>query len=155
MFIFWQNLNGRIYTTVHLSNSNILNTKKENYFVTAARLEPYKRIDLLVKAFNHSKEKLIIIGSGSQKRKLIKRITYKKRTNTSNPWVGEVEVALGRDGRLIKINSGNHRFACAYFFEIHEIPVNLCVVHSEYIDLLKKNGIKQFNKKISKIVNAT
>ena len=54
------------------TNKFYLNTKKENYFVTAARLEPYKRIDLLVKAFNHSKEKLIIIGSGSQKRKLIK-----------------------------------------------------------------------------------
>lgn len=79
---------------------------------------------------------------------------YKKRTNASNPWIGEVEVALGRDGKLIKINSGNHRFACAYFFEIKEIPVNLCVVHSEYIDLLKKNGIKQFSKELSKIINA-
>ena len=45
--------------------------KKENYYVTAARLEPYKRIDLLVSAFNKLNEELIIIGSGSQKQKLM------------------------------------------------------------------------------------
>lgn len=54
------------------TNKFTLATQKENYFVTAARLEPYKRIDLLVKAFNNSHEKLIIIGSGSEKKKLIK-----------------------------------------------------------------------------------
>ena len=43
-----------------------LQINKENYFVTACRLEPYKRVDLIVEAFNKSKENLIIIGSGSQ-----------------------------------------------------------------------------------------
>lgn len=45
--------------------------EKENYYVTAARLEPYKRIDLLVSAFNKLNDELIIIGSGSQKKKLM------------------------------------------------------------------------------------
>ncbi|MDA9356900.1 glycosyltransferase [Flavobacteriaceae bacterium] len=43
-----------------------LQKSKENYFVTACRLEPYKRVDLIVKAFNKSNENLIIIGSGSE-----------------------------------------------------------------------------------------
>jgi len=30
-------------------------------------------------------------------------------------WSGEIEVAIGREGKLIKINSGKHRFACAYY----------------------------------------
>jgi glycosyltransferase involved in cell wall biosynthesis len=50
----------------------VLNNKKEDYYVTAARLEPYKRVDLLVSAFNQINDKLIIIGSGSQKKRLIK-----------------------------------------------------------------------------------
>ena len=30
-------------------------------------------------------------------------------------WSGEIEVAIGREGKLIKINLGKHRFACAYY----------------------------------------
>jgi len=51
----------------------VLNNKKEEYYVTAGRLEPYKRVDLLVSAFNQINDKLIIIGSGSQKKRLMKR----------------------------------------------------------------------------------
>ena len=49
-----------------------LQKKKENYFVSACRLEPYKRVDLIVEAFNKSKENLVIIGSGSQENYLKK-----------------------------------------------------------------------------------
>ena len=49
-----------------------LQKNKANYFVTACRLEPYKRVDLIVKAFNKTEEKLIIIGSGSQEKYLRK-----------------------------------------------------------------------------------
>lgn len=45
---------------------------KQDYFITSARLEPYKRVDLLVKAFNKTQETLYIIGDGSMKKKLIK-----------------------------------------------------------------------------------
>jgi len=49
-----------------------LQKNKSNYFVTACRLEPYKRVDLIVKAFNKTAETLIIIGSGSQEKYLKK-----------------------------------------------------------------------------------
>jgi len=49
-----------------------LQKNKEDYFITTARLEPYKRVDLLVKAFNQTQETLYIVGDGSMKKKLIK-----------------------------------------------------------------------------------
>jgi glycosyltransferase involved in cell wall biosynthesis len=53
-----------------------LEKSKDNYFITASRLEPYKRVDLIVKAFNRMNEKLIILGSGSQL-KFLKKIANK------------------------------------------------------------------------------
>lgn len=48
-----------------------LETKKESYYVSVGRLEPYKRFDIIVKAFNELEDKkLIIIGDGSQRRYL-------------------------------------------------------------------------------------
>ena len=47
--------------------------KKENFYLTVSRLVPYKRVDLLVKAFNQMPEKkLIIIGNGPDMKKLKK-----------------------------------------------------------------------------------
>ena len=64
-----------------------LQKNKENYFVTACRLEPYKRVDLIIEAFNKSKENLIIIGSGSQENHLkkiaSKNIRFVEYSNSS------------------------------------------------------------------------
>nr|BAQ02768.1 glycosyltransferase [Klebsiella pneumoniae]BAT24188.1 glycosyl transferase [Klebsiella pneumoniae subsp. pneumoniae] len=44
-----------------------LNDKKEDYYFTASRMVPYKRIDLIVEAFSKMPEKkLIVIGDGSE-----------------------------------------------------------------------------------------
>ena len=44
---------------------------RENYYLTASRLVPYKRIDLVVKAFNEMRDKkLVVIGSGPEKKKI-------------------------------------------------------------------------------------
>lgn len=39
--------------------------KKEDFYVSVGRLEPYKRYDLLIDAFNKNGKKLVIIGDGS------------------------------------------------------------------------------------------
>ena len=39
---------------------------KEDFYVSVGRLEPYKRYDLLIDAFNINGKKLVIIGDGSQ-----------------------------------------------------------------------------------------
>ncbi|QXP63427.1 MULTISPECIES: glycosyltransferase [unclassified Polaribacter] len=39
--------------------------EKEDFYVSVGRLEPYKRYDLLIDAFNKNGKKLVIIGDGS------------------------------------------------------------------------------------------
>ena len=50
------------------------NEYKEDYYVTASRMVPYKRLDLVIEAFNEMPDKnLIVIGSGPEKEKLISK----------------------------------------------------------------------------------
>ena len=55
--------------------------EKEDFFVSVGRLEPYKRYDILIDAFNKNGKKLVIIGDGSLmdefKRKANKNIEFK------------------------------------------------------------------------------
>jgi glycosyltransferase involved in cell wall biosynthesis len=44
-----------------------------DFFLTVSALVPYKKIDLLIDAFNRLPERLIIVGSGSEEKKLKKR----------------------------------------------------------------------------------
>ena len=54
----------------------ILNENKEDYYVTASRLVPYKRIDLIVDAFAAMpNKKLIVIGDGSEMSKIKSQAT--------------------------------------------------------------------------------
>jgi len=46
--------------------------KKEDYYLTVSAMVPYKRVDLLIKAFNISGEKLIVVGKGPELKHLIK-----------------------------------------------------------------------------------
>ena len=76
----------------------------------------------------------------------IKNNGYLMRKSILNPWVGEVEVGIGRDGELIKINSGNHRFICSRVLNLKKIPVNVCVVHSDYYSEFKKSGFSAIKR---------
>ena len=49
-------------------------TNKENYYVTASRFVPYKRIDLIVEAFAKMPDKkLLVIGEGTEKEKIFSK----------------------------------------------------------------------------------
>ncbi|WP_263755000.1 glycosyltransferase family 4 protein [Klebsiella pneumoniae] len=53
-----------------------LNENKEQYYFTASRLVPYKRIDLIVEAFGHMKDKkLVVIGDGPEMNKIKAKAT--------------------------------------------------------------------------------
>ncbi|WP_263756845.1 glycosyltransferase family 4 protein [Klebsiella pneumoniae] len=53
-----------------------LNENKEQYYFTASRLVPYKRIDLIVEAFSHMKDKkLVVIGDGPEMNKIKAKAT--------------------------------------------------------------------------------
>lgn len=44
--------------------------KKGNYFLIVSRLEPYKKVDLAVSAFNKLGYQLVVVGTGGEERKL-------------------------------------------------------------------------------------
>ena len=68
-----------IYPPVDLSQFR-LNIHKDDYYVAVGRIEPYKRFDIVVDAFNKTDKKLIVIGDGSQlealKQKAQENITF-------------------------------------------------------------------------------
>ena len=57
-----------------------LHEEKQDYYLTASRMVPYKRIDLVVEAFSHMPErKLVVIGDGPE----MERIRAKAGTNVT------------------------------------------------------------------------
>lgn len=55
-----------IYPPVNLETFE-LQTQKKNYFLTASRMVPYKRVDLVVEAFAHMPDcELVVIGDGPE-----------------------------------------------------------------------------------------
>ncbi|MBI5123273.1 glycosyltransferase [Candidatus Roizmanbacteria bacterium] len=68
---YWKKIKFEIRNSKFETNSKykILNTK---YFLVVSRLEPYKRVDLVTQSFNRLKDSLVIVGEGSQEKKLKK-----------------------------------------------------------------------------------
>jgi glycosyltransferase involved in cell wall biosynthesis len=59
-----------IYPPVDLANMSMC-MQKDNYYVTASRMVPYKRIDLIVRAFSQTPERrLVVIGDGPEMKKI-------------------------------------------------------------------------------------
>ncbi|BCX79812.1 glycosyltransferase [Campylobacter sp. 19-13652] len=54
-----------IYPPVDIDKFSLGN-KSDEYYLTAGRLVSYKKFDLIIKAFNKNKRKLIIIGEGKE-----------------------------------------------------------------------------------------
>lgn len=60
--------------------------RDEGYFLVVSALVPYKRVDLAVEAFNGLGEKLLVIGTGSEQKRLQARA---KKNIEFLGWVGE------------------------------------------------------------------
>jgi glycosyltransferase involved in cell wall biosynthesis len=64
-----------IYPPVDVENFT-LREHKENFYLTAARMVPYKRIDLIVEAFSAMPDKkLIVIGDGPEMKRIREKMT--------------------------------------------------------------------------------
>jgi len=60
---------------------------KKDYYIVVCRLEYYKKVDLVIEAFNRTNKKLIIVGKGSQSaqlKKLAKSTNIEFKTNLGN-----------------------------------------------------------------------
>ncbi|BEM42388.1 glycosyltransferase family 4 protein [Serratia sp. Lou2A] len=59
-----------IYPPVDVERFSLV-SQKDDYYFTASRMVPYKRMDLIVEAFSHMPDKkLVVIGDGSEMRKV-------------------------------------------------------------------------------------
>jgi glycosyltransferase involved in cell wall biosynthesis len=59
-----------IYPPVDLKNMTMC-TRKDDFYVTASRMVPYKRIDLIVQAFSKTPERrLVVIGDGPEMKRI-------------------------------------------------------------------------------------
>lgn len=75
-----------VFPPVSLSNSEKIKilSNKRKYYLIHGRFEPYKRLDLVIKAFKNQKNNLIVSGSGSEFNKY-KNKQYKNIKFISNP----------------------------------------------------------------------
>lgn len=74
-----------IYPPVNVENFNLVNNKDDYYF-TASRMVPYKKIELIVKAFNRMPDKkLVVSGDGPEFNKI------KKIANANIELLGYIE----------------------------------------------------------------
>ncbi len=60
-----------------------------NYYLSTARLEPYKRVDLIVQAFLNMPEKQLIVASGGSDLSRLKRIANNATNIHFTGWVSE------------------------------------------------------------------
>ena len=65
---YWQNIKDQISPL--RSSSFEGQAKIKNYFLIVSRLEQYKKVDLVIKVFNKLNKPLIIVGEGTEEKKL-------------------------------------------------------------------------------------
>jgi glycosyltransferase involved in cell wall biosynthesis len=59
-----------VHPPVDIENFKPLQNPSKEYFITVSALVPYKENDMLIKAFNKTGDPLIIVGKGSEEKKL-------------------------------------------------------------------------------------
>ncbi len=127
--------------------------KKEDFYLTASRLVPYKKVKLIVKAFNKNKKKLIVIGEGEELKE-IKKIAKKN-----------VEVLGYREDReLIYYMQRAKAFVYAALEDFGIVPIEalscgtpvICYARGGVLDSVKNkiNGIFFYDQSIEAINRA-
>lgn len=95
-----------IYPFVDTNKIKSSNKPDKGYFLLAGRLVPYKRNDIVIKAFNELKLPLLVVGTGSDYKKLVKL-----NTNPKTIFKGRVS-----DNQLLKY----YQNCKAYIFPAYE-----------------------------------
>ncbi|MDX2190404.1 MAG: glycosyltransferase family 4 protein [Bacteroidota bacterium] len=84
-----------VYPPVDVTNFELC-TDKEDFYLTASRFVPYKRIDLIVEAFSHLPDKkLIVIGDGPDFKKIASK-NYPNITFLGHVPFGELKSYMQR-----------------------------------------------------------
>jgi hypothetical protein len=121
-----------------INSKNLFITKKENF-------KFYK------KHYDHNKKELLkdYLSNKINLFKSIKKKGLKKKFNSN------IQFMIDRNFNLVKINSGDHRFAISRILKLKKIPIDIKVIHkncikpSNQIKILEQvnNVIKNIEKK--------
>lgn len=143
-----------IYPPVDLDRFQLC-MDKDDYYFTASRLVPYKKIDLIIKAFNHLDKRLIVAGIGPDLNKI-----KKLASNSSN-----IEV-LGyiSDSKMVELMQHAKAFVFAADEDFGIIPVEAQACGTPVIALGKggtnetvindKTGVHFKSQTVQEIMNA-
>lgn len=106
-----------IYPPVDVERFSLV-SKKDNYYFTASRMVPYKRMDLIVEAFSHMPDKkLVVIGDGSEMRKIKSKAS------------GNIEILGYQSNNVMKEHMQNAKafvFAAEEDFGITPVEAQAC-----------------------------
>lgn len=73
-----------IYPPVNVNYFNIIENPSRDYYFTASRMVPYKKIDLIVEAFAKNGKKIIVAGDGPELKKI------KAKANSNVTFIGHI-----------------------------------------------------------------
>lgn len=68
--LYWRRESEVLYPPVDVDAFTMFDGKREEYYVIASTLVPYKQIEIAINACNQSKKKLIVAGDGPHRKKL-------------------------------------------------------------------------------------
>ena len=90
---YWNRESTVIYPPVNVKELQPNGKPSEDFFVVFSRFVPYKRIDLAIQACGNLRKKLVVIGSGSQEKRLRKLASrYKDASITFTGRIRDDEV---------------------------------------------------------------
>lgn len=132
-------------TCTELFIKNVSIEKCKTYFF-------FKKKILKLKKFKNCKNHNDIISFLNEKINLYKSI---KRNGVRTNLNSNIEFMIDRNQNLVKINSGNHRFAISRILKLKKIPVEIKVIHVNCFskNLNKKINLNDINMIIKKIAN--
>ena len=130
-----------------------INIKDNKYFLVVSRLEPYKKVDLIINVFNKLKDNLVIVGFGSQLNYL-KKLSQKNVHFFSNLTDEQLATLYLNAKALIMAQEEDFGYVSleAQFFSCPVIAYNKGGATETVID--KKNGIFFSEQKEESLLNA-
>ena len=141
----YEKKNYEFVTCKELFIKNISIEKCKTYFVFKKKIQKFRE-------FHGCKSHNDIILFLNKKVSLYKNI---KKNGVRKNLNSNIQFMIDRNQNLVKINSGNHRFAISRILNLKKIPVEVKLIHLNCFNKNsnKKIKLKDVNKIIDKVAN--
>ena len=75
-------------------------------------------------------------------KKKVKLFESIKKIGVKKSFISNIEFMIDRNNNLVKINGGNHRFMISRILKLKKIPIEIKVIHSNNLELIKDQKFK-------------